>query len=138
MGRDAVLEQREGRVARHFLLCRGAMVCRRNAAAASRGNFTLARHLRLLSRPHTSGRDLRKRISQTLVAPQRSAHPPRQPDTDCRDIYTGERVTGPATLSQAQLAANRTDYLGDVLAHPLNDSFYQEQNTQPPPISGNG
>jgi hypothetical protein len=27
-------------------------------------------------------------------------------DTDCRDIYTGERVTGPANLSQAELAAN--------------------------------
>ena len=50
------------------------------------------------------------------------------PDTDCRDIYTGERVTGPATLSQAQdFAANRTDYLGDVLAHPLNNSFYQDR-----------
>ena len=49
------------------------------------------------------------------------------PDTDCRDIYTGERVTGPATLSQAQLAANRADYLGDVLAHPLNDSFYRDR-----------
>src|SRR5262249_27559663 len=78
MGRDAALEQREGRAARHFLLCRGAMVCRRNAATASRGNFTLAGHLRLLSRPHTSGRDLCKRISQTLVEPQRSAQPTRQ------------------------------------------------------------
>jgi putative CocE/NonD family hydrolase len=38
------------------------------------------------------------------------------PDTECRDIYTGERVTGPANLSQEQLAANRADYLGDVLA----------------------
>jgi putative CocE/NonD family hydrolase len=44
------------------------------------------------------------------------------PDTECRDIYTGERVTGPANLSQEQLAANRADYLGDVLAlsgHPI-------------------
>jgi len=49
------------------------------------------------------------------------------PDTDCRDIYTGERVTGPANLSQAELAAKRADYLGDVLAHPLNDSFYHER-----------
>ena len=49
------------------------------------------------------------------------------PDTECRDIYTGERVTGPANLSQEQLAANRADYLGDVLAHPLNDSFYRER-----------
>jgi uncharacterized protein len=49
------------------------------------------------------------------------------PDTDCWDIYTGERVTGPANLSQTELAANRADYLGDVLAHPLNDSFYRER-----------
>jgi predicted acyl esterase len=49
------------------------------------------------------------------------------PDSDCRDIYTGERVTGPANLSQTELAANRADYLGDVLAHPLNDSFYRER-----------
>src|SRR5262249_24791501 len=38
------------------------------------------------------------------------------PDTDCRDIYTGQRVPGPANLSQAELAANRADYLGDVLS----------------------
>src|SRR5262249_24845779 len=75
MGWDAALEQREGRASWHFLLCRVTMVCRRDAAAASRGNFTLAGLLRLLSRPHTSGRDLRKRISQTLVEPQRSAQP---------------------------------------------------------------
>jgi predicted acyl esterase len=49
------------------------------------------------------------------------------PDTDCTDIYTGERVTGPAMLSPAELAANRADYLGDVLAHPLNDAFYRER-----------
>jgi predicted acyl esterase len=49
------------------------------------------------------------------------------PDTDCCDIYTGERATGPTTLSAAELAANRVDYLGEVLAHPLNDSFYRER-----------
>jgi uncharacterized protein len=49
------------------------------------------------------------------------------PDTDCTDIYTGERVTGPAALSPTELAANRADYLGDVLAHPLNDAFYRER-----------
>jgi uncharacterized protein len=49
------------------------------------------------------------------------------PDTDCRDLYTGERVTGPATLSAEELAANRVDYLGDILAHPLNDAFYRER-----------
>jgi uncharacterized protein len=49
------------------------------------------------------------------------------PDTPNRDIYTGERVTGPAALSPEQLAQNRADYLGDVLAHPLNDSYYAER-----------
>jgi uncharacterized protein len=43
----------------------------------------------------------------------------------CRDIYTGARVTGPAALPPAELAANRADYPGDVLAHPLNDDFYR-------------
>ena len=46
------------------------------------------------------------------------------PDNDCRDIYTGARVTGPASLTPAELAANRADYPGEVLAHPLNDDFY--------------
>jgi predicted acyl esterase len=49
------------------------------------------------------------------------------PDSDCHDIYTGERATGPAKLSPSELAANRVDYLGDVLAHSLNDSFYRER-----------
>ena len=46
-------------------------------------------------------------------------------ETEAKDIYTGERVTGPASLSPAELAANRADYPGDVLAHPLNDDFYR-------------
>jgi uncharacterized protein len=54
-------------------------------------------------------------------------HQHGNPDSDCRDIYTGERVTGPASLSPAELAASRADYLGDVLAHPLNDEFYRER-----------
>jgi uncharacterized protein len=49
------------------------------------------------------------------------------PDTTCRDLYTGEPATGAAVLSPEQLAENRSDYLGDVLAHPLNDSFYRER-----------
>src|SRR5215813_12688781 len=49
------------------------------------------------------------------------------PDTDCVDIYSGERVTGPETLSPAELKANRADYLGGVLAHPLNDAYYHER-----------
>jgi uncharacterized protein len=49
------------------------------------------------------------------------------PDTTCHDMYTGQRATGAVALSQEQLAANRVDYLDDVLAHPLNDSFYRER-----------
>lgn len=47
------------------------------------------------------------------------------PKTNCTDIYTGERVTGPASFSDEELKANASDYLEDVLAHPLNDDFYQ-------------
>jgi uncharacterized protein len=49
------------------------------------------------------------------------------PATNCVSIYTGERVTGPASLTPEQLAANRSDYCGDVLAHPLNDGFYRDR-----------
>jgi putative CocE/NonD family hydrolase len=49
------------------------------------------------------------------------------PESPYRDIYTGERTTGPATLSPEQLAGNRADYVQDVLAHPLNDSYYAER-----------
>ncbi len=41
------------------------------------------------------------------------------------DIDTGERNTGPANLSSAELAGNRTDYIADVLAHPLLDDWYR-------------
>ena len=41
------------------------------------------------------------------------------------DIDTGLRNTGEAALSDAELKANRTDYIGDVLAHPLLDDWYK-------------
>ena len=41
------------------------------------------------------------------------------------DIDTGLRNTGEAALSDAQLKANRTDYISDVLAHPLLDDWYK-------------
>ncbi len=41
------------------------------------------------------------------------------------DIDTGLRTTGPASLTREQLIANRTDYMGDVLAHPLLDDWYR-------------
>jgi len=49
------------------------------------------------------------------------------PNTNCIDIYTGERVTGPASLTPEELKANASNYLEDVLAHPLCDDFYKER-----------
>lgn len=49
------------------------------------------------------------------------------PATNCTDIYTGERVTGPESLTPEQLKANASNYLEDVLAHPLCDDFYKER-----------
>lgn len=41
---------------------------------------------------------------------------------------SGALVTGPETLSDAQLAANRSDYGADVRAHPLFDAFHRERS----------
>ena len=41
---------------------------------------------------------------------------------------TGEPVTGPASLSDEELAANRTDYGAAVRAHPLLDDFHRERS----------
>jgi uncharacterized protein len=49
------------------------------------------------------------------------------PDSPYHDIYTGARTTGPASLSAEELTANRADYLSDLLAHPLNDAWYQSR-----------
>ena len=49
------------------------------------------------------------------------------PETNCTDIYTGERVTGPEGFTKEQLKANASNYLEDVLAHPLCDEFYRER-----------
>src|SRR6185437_2784293 len=43
------------------------------------------------------------------------------------DLYTGGKTTGDRALTPEQLAANRADYPGEILAHPLNDSFYQDR-----------
>ncbi len=47
------------------------------------------------------------------------------PDSPLHDIDTGERNTGPARLTPAQLEANREDYIADVLAHPTLDEWYR-------------
>jgi predicted acyl esterase len=43
------------------------------------------------------------------------------------DHFTGERNTGPA-LPEAELAANRVDYIQDVLDHPLEDDWYRARS----------
>jgi uncharacterized protein len=43
-----------------------------------------------------------------------------------RDRETGERTTGGPALSEAMLAANRADYPGELLRHPLYDAWYRE------------
>ena len=47
------------------------------------------------------------------------------PDSPFLDIVTGERNTGPAHLSPQELAANRVDYIQNVLDHPLLDDWYR-------------
>ena len=49
------------------------------------------------------------------------------PDTPFVDILTGERNTGPESLSAEQLASNRVDYIANVLAHPTLDDWYRER-----------
>jgi predicted acyl esterase len=45
-----------------------------------------------------------------------------------RSAMTGELVTGPETLTDEELEANRTDYGADVRAHPLRDAFHEERS----------
>lgn len=52
------------------------------------------------------------------------------PDTPLTDIDTGERNTGPASLSSAELEANRVDYIGNLLARPLNGPWYEERSAR--------
>ena len=49
------------------------------------------------------------------------------PEARFTDIVTGERNTGPASLSPAELAANRVDYIKNVLEHPLLDDWYRQR-----------
>jgi uncharacterized protein len=44
--------------------------------------------------------------------------------------HTGELVTGPETLPDDELAANRTDYGADVRSHPLDDAFHRERSAE--------
>jgi uncharacterized protein len=52
------------------------------------------------------------------------------PDTPLTDIDTGERNTGPASLPTEELAANRVDYIANLLARPLNGPWYEERSAR--------
>ena len=41
---------------------------------------------------------------------------------------TGELVAGPETLTDQELEANRSDFIGDIDAHPLDDAFHRERS----------
>jgi len=43
---------------------------------------------------------------------------------------TGEPVTGPETLTDEQLAANRADFIGEIRAHPLDDDYHRERSAR--------
>ena len=43
---------------------------------------------------------------------------------------TGELVAGPDTLSDAELARNRSDFPGEINAHPLDDAFHRARSAQ--------
>jgi uncharacterized protein len=53
-----------------------------------------------------------------------------RPDCPFTDIVTGERNTGPVSLSPEELAKNRADYYGELLKHPLMDDWYQERSAK--------
>ncbi len=52
------------------------------------------------------------------------------PDTPLTDIDTGERNTGPASLAPGELAANRAEYIENLLARPLNGPWYEERSAR--------
>ena len=43
---------------------------------------------------------------------------------------TGELISGGATLSDRELAANRCDFGDDIVAHPLDDEYHRERSAQ--------
>ncbi|HLJ14014.1 MAG TPA: CocE/NonD family hydrolase, partial [Bryobacteraceae bacterium] len=45
-----------------------------------------------------------------------------------RSRVTGELVCGPETLSEAELAANRTNFGADLAAHPLDDQYSRDRS----------
>ncbi len=52
------------------------------------------------------------------------------PESPFHDIFTGARNTGPESLTPEQLKANREDYYGELLKHPLNDDWYKARSAR--------
>jgi predicted acyl esterase len=52
------------------------------------------------------------------------------PDTPLLDIDTGARNTGPVSLTPEQLAANREDYIANLLERPMNGPWYEERSAK--------
>jgi predicted acyl esterase len=47
-----------------------------------------------------------------------------------KSTLTGDWISGPETLSEEELKANRMDVLADDLAHPLDDEYHRERSAQ--------
>ena len=47
------------------------------------------------------------------------------PDSPFPDMYTGEAATGPDRFTPEELAANRIDYLEELISHPLLDDWFK-------------
>ena len=45
-----------------------------------------------------------------------------------RSVVTGDLVCGDETLSEAELAKNRSDFGPEILAHPLDDDYHKERS----------
>ena len=45
-----------------------------------------------------------------------------------RSRVHGELVCGPETLSEEELAKNRSDFGGEILAHPLDDKYHRDRS----------
>jgi uncharacterized protein len=45
-----------------------------------------------------------------------------------RSRVTGELACGPETVSEDELARNRADFGGDILAHPLDDEYHRSRS----------
>jgi uncharacterized protein len=49
-------------------------------------------------------------------------------DRGPKSVVTGDNVCGTETLSEEQLAANRSDFGEQILAHPLDDQYHRDRS----------